>query len=340
MSFFYHVSGLLLCSSRPIKGLVALPATRAVDAQVWLGLMPRWLNETVLSDQQCWYVSTAQDEHGEPALTIWQLADGDYFRLKYNDSTEFIIDQAGTQVWAVWPEPLTLEDTATYLLGPVLGFVLRLRGLVCLHASAIAIGDGAIALLGPAGAGKSTTAAAFAELGYPVLSDDLVPLQEEGESFLVQPGYPCLRLWPKSVHALYGASDVLPRLTPNWDKRYLDLTANGYQFHTQPLPLAAIYLLGERRTDPATPCITAVASHAGFITLVANTHGNLLLDKAMRAQEFQLLGRVVKHVPLRRVTPHADLASLSRLSQAILDDFRGLSGSPPAVKGSGKVEHV
>lgn len=156
----------------------------------------------------------------------------------------------------------------------------------------------------------------------------------------MQPGYPCLRLWPQAVHALYGASDALPRLTPNWDKRYLDLTANGYQFHQQPLPLAAIYLLGERRTDPTAPRITAVASQAGLITLVANTHGNLLLDKAMRAQELQLLGRVLKHVPLRRVTPHTDLAYLSKLSQAILDDLRVLSGAPPGAQGAGKVAHV
>ena len=340
MSFFYHVSGLFLYSNRPIRGLVALPAARAVDVQIWLGLVPQWLNETVLSSQQLWYGSTSREENGEPALTIWKLAGGAYFRFKYSDSTEFVIDQAGTQVWAVWPDLLTLEDTATYLLGPVLSFVLRLRGVACLHASAIAIDDRAIALLGPAGAGKSTTAAAFAELGYPVLSDDLVPLQDDEDSFLMQPGYPCLRLWPQAVNALYGSSDALPRLTPNWDKRYLDLTANGYQFHKQPLPLAAIYLLSERRPDPAAPCITAVAGHAGLITLVANTHGNLLLETSMRAQELTLLSRVIARVPLRRVTPHADPAYLLRLCQAILDDFRVLRSSAPAVIGSGRVERV
>ncbi len=36
------------------------------------------------------------------------------------------------------------------LLGLILGFVLRLRGVTCLHASAIAVRDRAIALLGPA----------------------------------------------------------------------------------------------------------------------------------------------------------------------------------------------
>ena len=40
----------------------------------------------------------------------------------------------------------------------------------------------------------------------------------------VQPAYPQLRLWPDSVAMLYGAPDVLPPLTPTWDKRALALT--------------------------------------------------------------------------------------------------------------------
>ena len=51
-------------------------------------------------------------------------------------------------------------------LGPVFAFVLRLRGAVTFHASAVRIGD-AVAFLGPQGAGKSTTAAALALRGCP-----------------------------------------------------------------------------------------------------------------------------------------------------------------------------
>ena len=138
MSLFYRVSGLLLCSNSPIQGLVALPATGAVDVQVWLGVLPRWWDDTVASSPQPWYVSTSQDQYGKPALTVWQSSGGAYFRHKYSDGTEFVVDRAGTQIWAVWPEALTLEDTAIYLLGPVLSFVLRVRGVSCLHASAIA----------------------------------------------------------------------------------------------------------------------------------------------------------------------------------------------------------
>src|SRR5205085_1986600 len=112
--------------------------------------------------------------------------------------------------------------------------------------SAVALGNRAVALLGPAGAGKSTTAAAFARRGYPLLSDDVVPIWVRDGLFVVPPAYPCLRLWPASVAALYGAADALPPLTPTWDKRCLDLTQGGCRFQQHPLPLAAIYVLGER----------------------------------------------------------------------------------------------
>src|SRR5690348_16585408 len=102
-----------------------------------------------------------------------------------------------------------------------MGFVLRLRGALCLHASSVAVGDSAVALVGLPGAGKSTTAAAFACAGFSVLSDDVVALADEGPQFYVHPGYPRVNLWPDSVQELFGSEDALPRITPTWDKRYL-----------------------------------------------------------------------------------------------------------------------
>jgi hypothetical protein len=48
------------------------------------------------------------------------------------------------------------------------------------------------------------------------------------------------------------------------------------------------------------------------------------MDKHMRAREFELLGRVLERVPLRRVTPHSNLALLSNLCEIILSDFNSL----------------
>jgi ABC-type cobalamin/Fe3+-siderophores transport system ATPase subunit len=205
--------------------------------------------------------------------------------------------------------------------------VLLLRGCISLHACAVAVDDRAIALVGPAGSGKSTTAAAFAERGYAILAEDVVTLQDRGDEFLVQPGYPSIRLWPSSVEALYGTAASLPRLTPTWDKRYLDLTQEKYEFQQQPLPLAAIYLLGERQDDRA-PAVNEIASTEQLMSLVANTYATYLMDKTMRAREFVILGRVRKSVPIKRVTPHSDPARIGELCQTIIEDFGCIASQP------------
>lgn len=327
VSLFYRAYGLRLSSNLPIPCLSEVRASPAVDVQVWFSQQPPWppwLGAVIGSPQENFYTSPDLDPQGKPVVIVWKVAAGAYFRVLYNDGTEFFVDKAGTQVWATWPDPLTVEDTAVFLRGSILGFVLRLRGLTPLHASAVAVGNQVIALVGPAGAGKSTTAAAFARLGYPVLSDDIVPVLDRGDSFLVQPGYPCLCLWPGSVSSLYGSPDALPLLTPNWDKRYLAF----YHFQQEPLALAAIYSLGERCYDSTGPLVEALSARAGFITLVSNTYMNHLLDQTMRAREFELLGRVATKVPLRHVRPRAGRAHLARLCEVILNDFQALD--PPA----------
>lgn len=329
MTFHYLVYGLHLQSNQPIPGLVTIPDKSAVQVSVCLNADPPWLNEIPEWLPQVCYVSPYQDQRGEPVLVIRTVGDGTYLRFNYSDGTGFVVDRAGTRVWAAWSEPMTLEDTATYLLGPVLGFVLHLRGVTCLHASAFAVDGQAVALVGSRGAGKSTAAAAFARRGYPVLSDDIVALADLGDTFMVQPGYPRVRLWPDSVNALYGSADALPRLTPTWDKRYVDLTGDGYRFQERPLPLAAIYILAPRTTDSVAPCLEALHGPAGLITLVTNTYTNHALDKSRRGQEFDLFGRVVSTVPLRQVIPHTDPAQMSKLCQVVLEDFRVLISSAP-----------
>jgi hypothetical protein len=327
MSFTYSVFGLRLDSNCAIPGLVVTTTTNP-EVKVWFDAIPLWLEKLLSEPQQDWYCSPFRGEYGEPILRTWKLSDDRHLRLLYRDGTQFIVDLQGTEIWATWPDNLTLEDTATYLLGPVLGFVLRLRGVTCLHASAVVVEDRAIALLGVAGAGKSTTAAAFAKMGYPVLSDDVAALVDEGDRFLVQPAYPRIRLWSQSVNTLYSSPDALPRIVPThptWDKRYLDLTQEGYYFQQQPLPLAAIYVLSERCERSDAPSIESMTAHTKLMTLIANTYTNYLLDKSRRAQEFEVLQRLLLRVPIQRLIPHSDPVYLPKLCEAIINDFQSLN---------------
>ena len=326
----YLVYGLTISSNQLIPGLVADSEDYSQpDMRIWLGEIPSWLDQ--LSPAKCtqqeWYISNYRDENGEPGLSISKLNQNGFFWIRYSDQTQFVVDANGTQIWGIWPDDLTLEDTATYLLGPILGWVLRLRGVTCLHASAVVVDGQVLAFVGDAGAGKSTTAAAFAQAGYGVLSDDVVALVDGGHHFLVQPAYPRIRLWSDSAIALYGKVDMLPRIVPTsqtWDKRYLDLNQDGYQFPCQTLPLTAIYLLNERSNHNDAPYIETISESTGLVSLVGNTYGNYLLDKDMRQQEFELLGRLIKTVKMRQVTPHRDVARLPQLVETVLADFTAL----------------
>src|SRR5215470_11023862 len=193
MPYPCSIYGIGVLANREIPGV---PTSRisSVDLQINFGTLPYWTNTE--ADLKPFFASDTSDESGQPLLRFFRSANANYYRFLYSDQTEFLVNKDGTEVWGKWPDSLTLEDAATYLLGPVMGFVLLLRGVVCLHASAVVIGDQAIALLGPAGSGKSTTAAAFSNQGYSVIAEDVVTLDDREDHFWVRPAYPCIRLWP------------------------------------------------------------------------------------------------------------------------------------------------
>ena len=336
MSPHHLIYGLRIAANRAIPGLLPLLEPDAeFDLQVRLKGTLAFPAGAPNSPADFFYTSPYPGSNGQPALRVARLAGGAYFAFFYSDGARFAVARDGREVWVDWPEGYALEDAATYLVGPVLGFVLRLRGITPLHASAIAVEDQAIALVGVPGAGKSTTAAAFAHRGFPVLSDDVVALQDAGNHFLVAPGYPRVNLWPDSVRTLFGSEDALPRITPTWGKHYLPLDQNGRRFQSQQLPLGAVYFLGEREPDLLAPVIEEVAAGEALITLVANTYVNYLLDRDMRHREFDLLSRLVAGVPVRRLRPSADPSGVLAMCDAIARDARRVMNSSPAGVASG-----
>ncbi|HET9524720.1 MAG TPA: hypothetical protein VFO99_01040 [Pyrinomonadaceae bacterium] len=341
MSYRCSIYNLGVIANRTIPG-VPSSSIDSIDLRISFGELPARFRELDDRHRQLSYTSEYTDSAGEPLLHVYRLLDGTYHYFRYADRTEFLVDNAGTEIWSCWQEPLTIEDAATYLLGPVLGFVLLLRGVVCLHASAVVVDSEAIALIGPAGSGKSTTAAAFSSKGFSILADDVVTLDDRVDRFLVRPSYPCIRLWPASVKALYGTESYLPRLTPNWDKCYLDLTNRPDQFERGPLPLAAVYVLGERSDDAGAPFVTPLDSANALLSLIANTYTNYLMHKEMQARQFDLLTRVLAGVPVRKVTPHADAGRLQKLCDCIFSDFASLKLKPRWSKGqdSHRAVHV
>jgi hypothetical protein len=320
----HTVFGLTIGSNVPLPGLATFGTfSHAVDLGIHLGVSPYGRCAIPTGSEELTYTSSYTDETGNPALLIWKTPDGVFLHLVYYDGIEFWLDRRGRTLWAVWPETSTLSDALSYLLGPVLGLLLRLRGVTCLHASSVALEYCSVVFVGSEGTGKSTTAAAFAREGYGVISDDVAALAESEGGFQVMPAYPHVCLWPDSVEKIYGSSEALPRLSLGSEKRRLALGDQGTRFENRLLPLGAIYVLGDRRPDPA-PYAEGVRPKAGLLSLVADTFANKILDREMRAREFAVLGRLVTTVPIRRIHPHKDPSRLEELCAVIHKDFASL----------------
>jgi len=272
-------------------------------------------------------------ERDTSPFTLTSYGAREFFELSYGNEARFLVDGVAERLWGSCLPPFTNEDLATYFLGPVMGFVLRRRSILALHASAVCIGGRAVALCGESQAGKSTTAAALALRGIPVLCEDITPLIEEHGRFQVEPGYPRVCLWPDAVEKLLGARDALPQLTPTWEKFFLPLDGGNARFEEQRRVLGAVYLFAPRVAEADAPRIETMSAREALLELVQNTYMNWLLDRRQRAAEFDALSRLVTQVPIRRIVPHVDPGRIGALCELIVADGERLSASYDSAAG-------
>lgn len=212
----------------------------------------------------------AESYGGKPDVTI-RFADFDQQEADNENYQEAFLVQMPEREFLIRGQDEVLigavEDgeeslTRLLLLGPTMAALLRLRGLLVLHASAVATPAGAIIFLGDAGYGKSTIAEFFYSKGYPLVADDVVAIEPGEEGLTVLPGFPQAKLWPDAASSLGYVPETLPSIFPRAQKRSHRLD-NGFSQHS--LPLRKAYVLG-----PNNPCheIEALEPRAAFLHLI------------------------------------------------------------------------
>ena len=320
----YSVYGMPVQVDRPLVGLTPAGEDPVRPVSIRFGDASGWAADALSGPRKIRFQS-GDGLGGRPAsVRVWTYPESGAFHFAYPDGVEFVIDRSGRNVSVRGEDSGSDDGAASYLVGVILGFALRLAGRVALHASVVAVDGRAVALLGDAGSGKSTLAAAFAAAGHEILSDDVCVPAAHADGFLAEPGYAGIRLWPDSVQALFGSPDALPRITRGWDKRYLDLSTSGYRFVASRRPVRALYWLGGARRAGGAATIEPLSRPQLMMKLVCASYPAHLLDTTMRSQEFDVLARMAACIPGRRVESRDDLRSLPETCQAIASDVRGL----------------
>jgi hypothetical protein len=264
------------------------------------------------------HVSEETDESGRPTRVISRTRAGHY-RIEYCDGTCVIVDARGERVWARGAVA-DVEDTATVPARPRA----RLRAAPARrelparergrHRDARAC-----AFVGASGSGKSSIAAAFARAGFRAVSDDVTPVTEGGSIFTVHLPTRAFRLWPESVHGLFGDSSRLPPLVAGWDKRCLDLASPPYRFQSEPFAARGDLPARARMHEPA---IEPVPPREAVMRIVAETYATYALDRQRRANEFDFVMRLVDRVAVRRLHRGTDFEGAARICELVAADFR------------------
>ena len=252
--------------------------------------------------------------------------------------TGYVVEEDQT-IWFVWSELGVMKIHAgnQIVLDPVrdlqtmkvhqaiqsagLGLLLHQRGVLTLHASAVAIEDGIVAFVGYKGAGKSTTAASLFAKGFPLVTDDLLVLDVDPASGEVYgyPGIPRLRLWPDAVSAsLNEDPDQLPRNSAASEKR---LRKAGSQFIASKMPLRAIYVLDFLAGPEETLSIQDIAPREACIELTRHSYAlHYLGNQGVNTGHFSRTSALAAHTPIRKLYRHRSLQAIPEMVAALLAD--------------------
>lgn len=324
MNFRYKIYGLRLKSSRPINLL-----DERQDGSEETDLFVHWSSgkSGTPDDSLEWKRVLTNDLKRKKRISLWtsETANGVFTKLRFATEIshiDFLLDGAKKNLWITHDPNEAESDLDSYFVGPALGCVLRLRGTICLHASAVNVGEKAVVFLGKKRGGKSTTAAGFRRIGYRVLADDIAVIEPRGDDCFIQSGYSKIRLRANPAAALFQAeSGRMPMVYKHRDSRYLSLEKES-DFSVDALPLAAIYLLGEINAGDTTPFVEPIAPSEKLVRLTENTFGSYVISQELRRGEFVLLAALAKKIPFRRLMFGHDLRTLDAQCRTIVEDLR------------------
>lgn len=203
-----------------------------------------------------------------------------------------------------------------YLLGTVVGVLCHQRGLYPLHAACLSLGGQACAFSGNSGIGKSTLAAALAARGHVLLSDDLCVLDLSGPVPMVQPAFPRVKLWPRSMQALKIDPEGLHHDGDKHHFRFSDVA----HFTPDPVPLHAVYFLrAAQETEPEG--ITELTTPEALHRLHRQVYRHLIArGMGLSPLLFAQTARLASSLPMRLLSRRMDLDRLPETA-ALLESF-------------------
>jgi hypothetical protein len=278
---------MTVLSDLPLHVHRPAPSGAAVDLEIRLGApaaatdaMPPGRLLLDLRGSRHFYAATAVD---------------DGYRLRFFGSCDISIDVTLASATVHPVEDADLELLSVLVSGTLLAFVLTLRGHAVLHASAVHVGDSALAFVGASGMGKSTMATLMCSAGARLVTDDVLRLDLTGSAPTCSLGATELRL-RKGAEELADGFGSAPGMRTTGDERQaLEVLAAT----TDDLPLAALVIpLPDHAPGRRTAELTRLSASEALVVLAQFPRLLGWQDADVRRAAFHQLADVVDRVPV------------------------------------------
>lgn len=242
--------------------------------------------------------------------------------LRWSGLFEFLISADGRRIAGRPFNGVAEEAFHAYLVSQVLSFAMVKQGIEPLHATGVVVNGQAVAFLGDCGYGKSSLGATFLQVGYPLLTDDMLVVKGAGQGFSAYPGPPRIKLFPEVAKNLLGdqvKGSPMNNLTPK-----LIVPLDRARSYEAAVPLKALYVL----TRPGVGwsrnrvIIRRLSQRRAFLELLRNTFNPVIIEEKRLKRQFKMATLVASKVPIRSLSYPRILALLPSVREAILSDLK------------------
>jgi len=245
--------------------------------------------------------------------TIDLLSDGARYWLRHSCTGLFEISPSGREITFAPHGAPPLEAVCADVTGRALAIAMHAMGWATLHASAVALNDGAVALLAPKHHGKSTLAMALTQAGGRLVTDDMLPVVP-GAMPVVHPGIQRARLNSDSHEQLLA--DECER---SIDGKHVVSGIPAEHLLGDEAPLGALYFLKPVRELPGGAAVrrTRLSAIATAIGLVRHAKIGYLLGGPEAARVFDRASQIARTVPGFELEVVRDLARIDEAAAGI-----------------------
>ncbi len=311
----YRIFGIEICSSYPFS---TSPTNFSGPPEIEFIVVPK--QQTISKNPEYIYTSPFRDINGLNHFRLFRSHGNFVIRLSTGIDFEFI----GNQIVCSSEDPYDPIIEIGFL-GAVLAFWLEVHQIMALHASAVKANNHSIIFLAESLSGKSSLAASFIQAGFPLLSDDIVPIELVENRFFCRPGYPMMKLWPDEASFLFGDTHAFEKENPRSEKIKIPIGPNGLgHFAASSIPVGCLYL-PERTNNPdfeREVQITSISPRDSVVEILRFSFAARMAEAAgYAASRLEMISKIARSVPIKRLIYPSGYQYLPMVREAILTDL-------------------